>query len=220
VSGKHFSKYWLHCAHLMVEGQKMSKSAGNFYTLRDLLNKGYSGREIRYVLLSVHYRLPLNFTFAGLDAARVALGRVDAWIERLKALAGSEIASPVEAVQEAGVAPAHEQFLSALDDDLNISGALGCLFDWIRETNRAMDSGSVSPSDAARVLADFNRLDSILEMGVAKTEVPASVLEMVEERQAARAAREWGRSDELRDALLALGWQVKDTKTGPQLSRV
>lgn len=214
-TGKHFSRYWLHCAHLMVEGQKMSKSLGNFYTLRDLLAKGYTGREIRYVLLSVHYRLPLNFTLAGLEAARTALTRIDAWLERLQTLA-------------AGCAPAgtnesshaKESFLQALDDDLNISAALGHLFDWIRESNRAMDSGVVSPAEAAHTLAEFNVLNSILKLDAEAATVPADVMALVEDRQAARAAKDWALSDTLRDAIAAAGWQVKDTKQGAQLTRL
>jgi cysteinyl-tRNA synthetase len=89
-TGKKFVRYWLHCAHLMVQGQKMAKSAGNFYTLRDLTAKGWTGREIRYALISVNYRLPLNFTFDGLAAARSALARIDEWVARLTTLAGSE----------------------------------------------------------------------------------------------------------------------------------
>lgn len=215
VTGRHFSRYWLHCAHLMVEGQKMAKSAGNFYTLRDLIEKEYSGREIRYVLLSVHYRLPLNFTLSGLDAARTALARLDAWVERLQGLAGPTSARGVH--PRAG---ARESFLEALDDDLNISGALGHLFDWIRDSNRAMDANEVSAEDAAEMLADFSVLNSILELEAPKSAIPDAVQALVDERQAAREAREWGRSDELRDAIAVLGWQVKDTKQGPQITRI
>ncbi len=214
VTGRHFSRYWLHCAHLMVEGQKMAKSAGNFYTLRDLLEKGYTGREIRYVLLSVHYRLPLNFTLSGLDAARTALVRTDAWLERLRALAGTVPAA------ETAAEPAMSRFLEALDEDLNISGALGQLFDWIRDSNRAMDAGQLTPAAAARTLADFAVLNSILEIDADKASIPDAVLGLVQERQAAREGKDWGRSDQLRDAVAALGWQVKDTKQGPQITRI
>lgn len=216
VTGHHFSRYWLHCAHLMVEGQKMAKSAGNFYTLRDLIEKGYTGREIRYVLLSVHYRLPLNFTLGGLEAARTALVRLDAWVDRLQALAGNTIAG-ARATHSAG---ARDRFLEALDDDLNISGALGHLFDWIRDSNRAMDANEVTPAEAAEILADFAVLNSILELEAVKAAIPEAVQSLVDERQAAREARQWGRSDELRDAIAALGWQVKDTKQGPQITRI
>jgi cysteinyl-tRNA synthetase len=115
---------------------------------------------------------------------------------------------------------ARERFLEALDDDLNISGALGHLFDWIRDSNRAMDANEVSAEDAAEMLADFAVLNSILELEAPKSSIPNAVQSLVGERQAAREAREWGRSDELRDAIAALGWQVKDTKQGPQITRI
>jgi cysteinyl-tRNA synthetase len=216
VTGLEFARYWLHCAHLMVDGQKMSKSAGNFYTLRDLLERGYSGREIRYALLSVHYRLPLNFTLPGLDAARAALGRLDAWVERLATYsAGSEAVAPSQMT----TGPS-EDFLNALDEDLNISGALGRLFDWLRDTNRAMDSGELSPGGAAQTLREFERLNTILALAPDRAAVPAEVLALVEERQAARAAKDWVRSDVLRDAITAHGWTVKDTKQGPQVAKI
>jgi cysteinyl-tRNA synthetase len=214
VTGRPFVKYWLHCAHLLVDSQKMSKSAGNFYTLRDLLERGYSGREIRYALLGVHYRLPLNFTLAGLEGARAALARIDAWTERLRNLAagGAPNAAPET--------PEKERFLAALDDDLNISGALAVLFDWIRDSNRLMDAAKVSPAEAAHTLRDFEFLDRILCVEKEADAIPAEVLELVRERDAARGQKDWKRSDELRDALLHLGWNVKDTKTGAQLSRL
>jgi cysteinyl-tRNA synthetase len=212
-TGRKFVKYWLHCAHLLVDSQKMSKSAGNFYTLRDLIARGYSGREIRYALISVHYRLPLNFTLAGLDGARSALSRIDAWIQRLKERAQS--ASPDQAQQ----CPELESFLNALDDDLNISGALACLFDWIRDTNRLMDLGELSETQAARCLSDFALINSILACEATQTEIPAEITQLLEERQNARTAKNWQVSDQLRDKILSLGWTLKDTKQGQQVSR-
>ena len=212
ITGKQFTKYWLHCAHLMVDGQKMSKSLGNFYSIRDLLERNYSGREIRYALLSVHYRLPLNFTLPGLDAARSALERLDAWGERLRLFAGDTPPAPDES-------PAKKRFLEALDEDLNISGALGHLFDWVRESNRTLDAGSLTPAEAARVLADFTSLNSILEFEPEAASVPAEVQALVQQREAARSGRDWALSDELRADIARMGWQLKDTKLGPQLTR-
>src|ERR1700704_1492168 len=125
VTGKKFVRYWLHCAHLLVDGQKMSKSLGNFHTLTNLLEKGYTGREIRYALMRVHYRAPLNFTWEGMEEARQALARIDEWLGRLRETAATSN-SPTNAP--------NEQFEKALDDDLNISAALGFLFESIRET--------------------------------------------------------------------------------------
>jgi cysteinyl-tRNA synthetase len=211
-TGKKFVRYWLHCAHLMVDGQKMSKKLGNFFTLRDLLEKGFTGREVRYSLLTVNYRLPLNFTFKGLEGARAALERIDEWVGRLESLAGSAAAAPTALTAQA------DGFFSALDDDLNISGALGQLFDLIRESNAAMDRGELSAGQAAQVLASWRRIDGVLAFQREVATVPAEVLALVELRQQARAAKNWAESDRLRDEIARLGWVVKDTKDGPKLT--
>lgn len=211
-TGKKFVRYWLHCAHLMVDGQKMSKSLGNFYTLRDLLAKGYTGREIRYVLLTVNYRLPLNFTFTGLEGARSALARIDEWTERLAEYAGPHSSEPTEL-------SAHtEKFFAALDNDLNISGAMGYLFDLIRESNKALDSKTLTQAQAAQLIHDWQRINSVLAIERDAAAIPAEVLELVEQRQKARADKNWAASDQLRDQIAALGWIVKDTKEGPKLT--
>ena len=155
-----FVRYWMHCAHLMVEGSKMAKSAGNFFTLRDLLEKGWSGREVRYALITTHYRGSLNFTFDGLAAARTALGRLDAWRERLTETAGAE--SEAEAPDAST-----EGFFAALDDDLNISGALAVLFETLRQSNRRMDQGyegSLTPKQARGLLQWLARVDGVLAL--------------------------------------------------------
>ena len=155
-TGEKFVKYWLHCAHLMVDGQKMAKSLGNFYTLRDLVGKGWTGREIRYALINVHYRLPLNFTFEGLAAARSALMRIDEWHDRLKTVSGAAQTPSTYTL------PAQAKFEEALDEDLNISGALGHLFDVIRESNRAIDENAIKPEDALSLLQWWNRINTVL----------------------------------------------------------
>ena len=213
-TGHQFVRTWLHCAHLMVEGQKMSKSAGNFYTLRDLLDKGWTGREIRYVLLSVNYRLPLNFTFESLAAARSALSRIDEWVARFAEKAG-------EAAQASShPLAAHTRFEEALDDDLNISGALGVLFDVIRESNRAFDQGEIPPGDAKALLNWWARVNAVLQFQrEAEQTIPQAVLDLVDARAAARAAKEWAASDSIRAQIDAAGWIVKDTKDGQKLTR-
>jgi cysteinyl-tRNA synthetase len=209
-----FVRYWMHCAHLMVEGSKMSKSAGNYFTLRDLLGKGWSGREVRYALLAVHYRGGLNFTFEGLAAARTALGRLDAWRERLSEVAGGE------ASVEAPDATAEELF-AMLDDDLNISGALAVLFETLRESNRRMDQGVLTPKQARGLLEWLERVDGVLalEPDLLAEVIPPEVEELAIARAAAREAKEWKKSDEIRDQITALGWLVKDTKDGQRVSK-
>jgi cysteinyl-tRNA synthetase len=213
-TGRKFVRYWLHCAHLMVEGQKMSKSLGNFHTLRDLLGGGFTGREVRYALLTVNYRLPLNFTMTGLEGARTALARIDEWLIRLRERTAS--ASPPAVATE--LEQNGERFFTALDDDLNISGAMGHVFDMIRESNRALDADALSPGDAAALLRLWQRIDQVLAIERETAAVPPGIAALLQERQNARAAKDWAASDRLRDEIAALGWTVKDTKDGPKLS--
>jgi cysteinyl-tRNA synthetase len=218
-TGRKFVRHWLHCAHLMVEGQKMSKSAGNFFTLRDLIGKGFTGREVRYALLTVNYRLPLNFTLTGLEGARAALGRIDEWVRRIADLrshnadagsaTGGEMAVPLGR---------HQGFFRALDDDLNISAAMGQLFDLIRESNSALDHGQIGPAQAGELLKMWEAINRVLAFEPEAAAVPGEVLALVEKRQQVRAAKDWKTSDQLRDEIAALGWIVKDTKDGPKLS--
>ena len=215
ATGQPFAKYWMHCAHLMVDGQKMSKSRGNFFTLRDVLARGYTGREVRYELLATHYRAPLNFTFGSLDAARTALRRVDEFTARLAAAAGAP-AGPLPGWAQA----AADRFEAALDEDLNVSAALAALFDSIREGNAVMDAGLLAPADVAAVQALFRRGEGVLGVLEKPAEaVPAAVQALLDRRQAARAAKEWKQSDALRDEIAALGWIVKDTPKGQTVVR-
>ena len=211
VTGKRFVRYWLHCAHLLVDGQKMSKSLGNFYTLRDVIAKGYSGREIRYALMRVHYRAPLNFTWEGMEEARQSLARIDDWLERLRDAAGT--------IANSSTNPPNEDFEKALDDDLNISAALGFLFESIRETNRRLDTGKLTPEEARSWLDWWHRIDSVLALSPTETGLPAEIAKLAEARVQARLAKDWQKSDELRDELSARGWEARDTKDGQKVSR-
>ena len=215
VTGKQFVRYWLHCAHLQVDAQKMSKSLGNFYTLRDVLAKGYTGREVRYALMRVHYRAPLNFTWEGMDESRQALGRIDDWLARLREKAGEANAERRTSHAERPT----EEFEIALDDDLNISGALGVLFESIRQTNRALDARTFTSEDAKAWLDWWNRIDTVLALTGEDTSVPPNITALVEARAQARLAKEWRKSDELRDELAALGWEVRDTKDGQKITK-
>ncbi|HET7227371.1 MAG TPA: cysteine--tRNA ligase, partial [Chthoniobacterales bacterium] len=206
VTGKKFVRYWMHCAHLLVDNQKMSKSLGNFYTLRDVIAKEYTGREVRYALLRVHYRAPLNFTFEGMEESRQALTRIDEWLERLRETSGT-------AAREAQVAPVpNENFQQALDDDLNISGALGVLFESIRETNRAMNANQLGPAAAKTWLQWWDEINQVLALDEAETlALPPEIEALAEARRLARLAKNWQKSDELRRDLNARGWEVRDT---------
>ncbi len=215
VTGKKFVRYWLHCAHLLVDGQKMSKSLGNFYTLPDLLEKGYTGREIRYALMRVHYRAPLNFTWEGMQEARQALIRTDEWLARLREK------SRETSVQRStsNVQRPTQEFEEALDEDLNISAALGFLFETIRETNRAMDRNELDASSANAWLDWWKRVNNVLDLETeAEVVIPAEVAQLAKERENTRREKNWRKSDELRDRIAALGWEVRDTNDGQKLT--
>ena len=181
-----------------------------------MLAKGYTGREVRYALLRVNYGLPLNFTFDGHErrargvAAHRRLARAVDRSRRARRRRASRTRSRTTNASS-----------SALDDDLNISGALGQLFEVVRESNRALDEGKLSPAHARRLLEWWKRINRTLaiEPDADANAVPPEVQALVDERAAARAEKNWKRSDELRDAIAALGWIVKDTKDGQKLSR-
>ena len=209
ATGKEFVKTWMHCAHLRVNGEKMSKSLGNFFTLRDLLDKGWKGREIRYVLVNAHYRQGLNFAFSALEDARRALERIDRCVDALAARANDE---PAPAFAQEAL----DAFTAAVNDDLNTPKAFAALFDLVRQVNA---SGTCSKA----VLDVFRKMDSVLGVvffGKAeKTEVPAEVQALLDARAAARAAKNWAESDRLRDEIAAAGWAVKDSKDGQTVTK-
>jgi cysteinyl-tRNA synthetase len=209
--GQRFVKYWVHGAHLLVDGKKMSKSLGNFYTLRDLLGRGFNGREIRFLMLSAHYRESFNFTLEGLQGARASLARLDECLAKLRDIAGATRADP---------APLVERFTDALDEDLNVAAAWGAVFEWVRDTNRALAANQLAPAQAAAGLAAWERVDAVFGLGQKSDgEAPAEILALLTEREAARAARDFRRADALRQDLKARGWVIEDTPKGPRLKR-
>lgn len=216
ATGKPFVRYWLHAAHLNLEGQKISKSLGNVITLRDLLAQGHDPIAIRYALRSTHYRQPTNFSTENLDAAKEAVQRIRDFRRRLK-----NVRMPAGASLETECAACENAFAEALDDDLNISGALGALFDFIRATNKLIDEDALSKDGAARALALFDRLDKVVNfLGDAPPEtVPANVQSLIDERQKARRAKDFARADALRSEITALGWLLEDTPAGPHVRR-
>jgi cysteinyl-tRNA synthetase len=224
ATGKPFVKYWLHGAHLLVEGKKMSKSLGNYFTLRDLQAKGFTGREVRYLLLTAHYRETFNFTLDGLTGAKTALARIDECIGKLREIAavgtppsgGSMIQPP-----EGGVPKLLDAFTTAISDDLNISAAWGEVFKWVTEANKKLAENSVSALDAAANLAAWEKIDSVLGIGVrAETEIPAEISALAEARTEAKKAKDFKRADAIRDELKAKGWVVEDSPKGIKLKKI
>jgi cysteinyl-tRNA synthetase len=211
--GRRFVKHWMHGAHLLVEGQKMSKSLGNFFTLRDLLTKGFTGREIRYLLLTAHYRETFNFTLGNLQGAKSSLARIDECIGKLRETAGGSSAARDEKLLQ--------QFSQALDEDLNVAAAWGAIFDWVRDTNRRIAENSLTSADAAAALAAWDKIDAVVGIGATvESEAPAGIIALMEARQAARQAKDFKRADAIRDELKAKGWVIEDTPKGPKLKKL
>jgi cysteinyl-tRNA synthetase len=216
ATGKPFVRTWLHAAHLIVDGEKMSKSKGNFFTLRDLMARGYRPRPIRYLLLSAHYRKQLNFTFEGLTQAGAALCRLDDLADRLGRETLADGASPLAPA----AARAGEEMLAALDSDLNTAAALAPLFDLVREAHAAFDAGSARKGDALAVRAALSIFERVFGICLgSETVVESDVEELVRKRQAARAARDWKEADRIRDLLACRGLVVEDTPQGVRLKK-
>ena len=222
--GKPFVKHWLHGAHLLVEGKKMSKSLGNYFTLRDLQAKGFTGREVRFLLLSSHYRETFNFTLDGLHGAKTALARIDECVSKLRELAGENSGQPQE--NDTLIST----FSSALEDDLNISRAWAAVFEWVRETNLWYNSQSQDETFEARItqakvaankLAAWEKVDTVLGIGVkVETEIPAEILAFTNARAEAKKAKDFKRSDAIREELKAKGWVIEDTPKGIKFKKL
>ncbi|MEX1012282.1 MAG: cysteine--tRNA ligase [Waddliaceae bacterium] len=214
-TGKQFVKYWMHAEHLIVDGKKMSKSLGNFHTLRDLLSQGYTGREIRYMLLQTHYKTQLNFTIDELDAVKHSLNRLQDFIVRLK-----EVESQGDFGKAAGqIESCFERFSKGIADDLNISVSLAALFDLVREGNRLIDENQISQKEAEKVLdllKTFNNILAVLQFEQEES-LPENIQDLLDQRKNARTNKEWKRSDELRDQLQNLGYLVEDTPKGQRV---
>ncbi len=203
--------YWLHSEHLLVEGKKMSKSLGNFYTLRDLLAKGFAPPAIRYALISAHYRMPLNFTFEGMTAARGALERLYDFQRNVR---GAKEAPEGVEVGHA-IHKARETFEQEMDDDLNISGALAALFDFVRETNRLIITYGLSAKDKEKILEFLCKLDSVLGfLKAPEASIDGQIEKLIVQRNEARGQKDFARSDQIRMELEKMGIILEDTPQG------
>ncbi len=217
-SGRPFVNIWMHAEHLVVDNKKMSKSLGNFFTLRDLLQKGYTGTQIRYMLLQTHYKTQLNFTFAGLDGIKVAIQRLNDFIQRLKEIEDAKSYGMVAVHME----KAKADFADALADDLNISVALAAVFDLVREVNSLSDQQQLGKEEAQSVLELMRRFDTVL--GVLTFEkqeeqIPVDLQEALEKRIQARKDKNWALADQLRDLINKRGYIIEDTPHGARLKK-
>lgn len=214
-----FVHHWVHVDHLVVDHKKMSKSLGNFYTLRDLTSQGWSGAHVRYLLLSTHYRMQLNFTMQGLDAAKASLQRIEDLALRLRAIETHGDVSPDVTLL---LAKADEAFRGALAQDMNISAALAVLFDLVRELNVLCDRGGLSRKGAQKALHLLESWDTVLgvlPLTPAVEEAPPHLLEMLKKREEARKAKNFTESDRMRQQILENGYLIEDTPQGARLKK-
>jgi cysteinyl-tRNA synthetase len=225
ANGVRFVRHWLHCGYLLVENQKMSKSLGNFYTLRDLEEKGYEPLAVRLLLLGTHYRKPLNFTFAGLDAAAANLKRLREFLRRLERERETAPPTPVGEAGPGGsgvsavLEAADTDFRAALADNLNISGALAAVYGMTSSINRMLDDGAVRREELDSVRETMLGFDRVLGLGLDgvgdSAEIDATwVEERLAARKRARAERDFAAADAIRDELAAAGVVIKDTPRG------
>ncbi len=219
ATGKKFVNYWLHCEYLIVDGRKMSKSLGNWYFLRDLLEKGYSGVAVRYLLLATHYRQQLNFTLQGLDAARNALERYNDFITNLEDYPGGEDSS---GEADEVIKKMLSGFEEALDDDLNISGALAAVFDFVRDINRLRSENRLNESEKSRALEAIRKVDTVLNFTFERDavgDVDPEIDKLVQQRAEARKNKDFATADKLRDEIVERGYMLEDTPQGAKVKK-
>ena len=218
ATGVPFVRTWLHCAHLQSSGTKMAKSTGNIARVAELLDAGVSPRALRYALIAVHYRAPLNYSDESLAAATAAVDRLDAAVAALGAYRQD---GPDDADLGGLLATADTAFGDALDDDLNVSAALAVVFDLVRELNRRIDARALSTADAERALGTLRSFDEVLAvLPAAEDELDDETRALLDARVAARASRDWAASDRLRDELAGRGIAVEDTRDGQRWRRL
>lgn len=207
ATGKKFVNYWVHNEHLLVNGKKMSKSLGNFYTLRDLLGQGRTPKAIRYLLLATHYRQQLNFTLEGLESAENSVKRLLDFMALLKNVKKEKESKEVEKL----INEAKKGFEDAMDDDMNISKALANIFDFVKEINKV----ELGKKDAEKIIQAMNEFDKVLGLLEEKEiELTEEQKLMIDEREKARKAKDFKTADKIRDELLAQGIVLEDTPEG------
>jgi cysteinyl-tRNA synthetase len=212
LTGKPLANYWLHSGLLLKKGKKMSVESGNVVTLQDVLDKGYSGREIRFLLLGVHYRKPLLFSFKKLESVRTALKRIDEFTRKLLCLPPGlphpEITTFVSSLAD--------RFVTAMDDDLNISGAIGALFDFIKKTNPILHSGTLDLDQKNEIFDALRKMNRVLGfLQLEQCTLAPEINRLIQQREEARRRKDWLAADEARTELLRRGITVHDTATGP-----
>jgi cysteinyl-tRNA synthetase len=218
ATGKTFVNYWLHCKFLLVEGEKMSKSKGNFYTLRDLVKKSYSPVAIRYLLLSHNYRHPLNFTFTGLEQALASIMRMNEFVHRVRTYTARESSRDDST---SVVEKARTDFEAALDDDLNIAQGVAVIFEFISEVNKKLDCFEITQSGQKMLESFMNDIDRVLGvLTMLEADVPQEITNLINERNAARKAKNFSQADAIRKKITEQGWTIEDTPGGTRAKKL
>ena len=207
-----FVNYWIHSAHLIVNGKKMSKSLGNFYRLKDLISMGYTGAQVRFLFFQTHYRTPLNFTLENLDGAKNALVKLQNFIDRIKKINNS---LPKSLIVENQIHIAFNKMKDALADDLNTPMAISFLFDFVKIINHLYDQQTLSQKDVVEIISFLGKINSVfsfLSFEKASVDIPIYIQQLVEQREEARKKKDWALSDQLRDKINDEGFCIEDTK--------
>ena len=213
VTGKKFVNYWLHCAHLLVNGEKMSKSKGNFYTLRDLLKKNYNPAGIRYLLMATHYRDPLNFTEQSLKQAENTVKHIQAFYQRISFALKNE--GPLHHEIEKIVDDTSTKFYNALADDLNISPAMAEIFEFMHRINETIEKENISGKDAEKILAFIKKINEVIAVVEdVIEELPEEFMILIKKREQARKQKNFDLADQIRNTLSAKGIILEDTPYG------
>jgi len=212
ATGKNFVKYWFHNEHLIVNGKKMSKSLGNFYTLRDLLKKGFSAKSIRYVLMAAHYRQKLNFTEKSLKSAENTIQRLKDFILNLKNASGKDSDKKIPAL----IAKARKDFEKAMDDDINMPQALAAIFDFIKDVNK-LEIGKKDAASVLGVMKEFDKVLGLLEFEEGSLE--EDIEKLILQRDEARKKKDFKKADKIRSELMKKGIILEDTDKGTRWKR-
>ncbi len=220
ATGKNFVNYWMHCNFLIVEGKKMAKSLGNYYTLRELLTKRYDARAIRYLLLSAHYRQQLNFTFSGLESAKNTVNSLLEFMRKLNGIKTIRNPKIPELIEKTG-----EEFFVYLNDDLNINNSLASMFGFMTEVNKLIDKNEIGRTDAQaaiKLMLDFDKVLGLkLEEALEKEELSTEVLELIRKRESARKVGDFKRADEIREEIRKrFRILIEDSKEGVKWRKI